>query len=62
MLATDLNKHSYSSYNVVSICCINRIFPNLVVASHSLVLNISGSLPFLKPGVRKEIQEIYEGF
>jgi hypothetical protein len=34
---------------------INRIFPDLVV------LNISGSLPFLKPGVGKEIQEIYEG-
>jgi hypothetical protein len=34
--------------------CIDRIFPNLVV------LNISGSPPFLKPGVGKEIQEIYE--
>ena len=25
------------------------------------MLNISGSLPVLKPGVGKEIQEIYEG-
>ena len=36
-------------------CCIDKIFPELVV------LNISGSLPVLKPGVGKEIQEIYEG-
>jgi len=36
-------------------CCIDRIFPDLEV------LNISGSPPFLKPGIGKEIQEIYEG-
>ena len=35
--------------------CIDRIFPNLVV------LIISGSPPFLKSGVGKETQEIYEG-
>jgi len=35
--------------------CIDKIFPDL------MVLDISGSPPFLKSGVGKEIQEIYEG-
>ena len=35
--------------------CIDKIFPYLVV------LGISGSPPFLKSGVGKEIQEIYQG-
>jgi len=34
--------------------CIDRIFPGLAA------LNISGSPPFLKLGIGKEIQEIYE--
>ena len=35
--------------------CIDRVFPKLVV------LSISGSAQFMKSGVEKEIQEIYEG-
>ena len=42
-------------YHITLARCIDRVFPKLVV------LSISGSAEFLKSGVGKEVQEIYEG-